>query len=125
MNGNMRKTILLAMIALLGAAFGVQAASLSGSRPNIIFVLSDDTGWGEIEASGNPIIKTPNVNRLWREGMRFTNYHVAPSCAPTRAQLMTGNHEFHSGVTHTILGRNKLSLTAVTLPYHLHNFHNR
>ena len=89
---------------------------LSNIRPNIVFILSDDTGWGEIEASGNSIIKTPNVNRLWRGGMRFTNYHVAPSCAPTRAQLMTGNHEFHSGVTHTILGRNKLSLKAVTLP---------
>lgn len=116
MKGFRRKTTLLAMAALLGVACCVQADSLSSSRPNIIFVLSDDSGWGEIEASGNPIIKTPNVNRLWREGMRFTNYHVAPSCAPTRAQLMTGNHEFHSGVTHTILGRNKLSLTAVTLP---------
>jgi arylsulfatase len=116
MKGFMRKTVLLAMASLLGAAFGVQAELLSGSRPNIIFILSDDSGWGEIGASGNPVIKTPNVDRLWREGMRFTNYHVAPSCAPTRAQLMTGNHEFHSGVTHTILGRNVLSIKAVTLP---------
>lgn len=89
---------------------------LSNTRPNIVFILSDDTGWGEIEASGNPIIKTPNINLLWKEGMRFTNYHVAPSCAPTRAQLMTGNHEFYSGVTHTILKRNYLSQEAITLP---------
>jgi arylsulfatase len=99
-----------------GWAFGVQAESLSGSRPNIIFILSDDSGWGEIGASGNPVIQTPNVDRLWREGTRFMNYHVAPSCAPTRAQLMTGNHEFHSGVTHTIMKRNYLALDAITLP---------
>ena len=68
--------------------------TLANTRPNIVFILSDDTGWGEIEAAGNPVIKTPNINLLWKEGMRFTNYHVAPSCAPTRAQLMTGNHEF-------------------------------
>ncbi len=105
-------------VMLLGgkAISQTKTKSLSTSRPNIIFILSDDTGWGEIEAAGNPVIKTPNINHLWKGGMRFTNYHVAPSCAPTRAQLMTGNHEFHSGVTHTILKRNYLSQEAITLP---------
>jgi len=103
------------IIAVTGFA-QTKTKSVSGSRPNIIFILSDDTGWGEIEVSGNTIIKTPNINHLWKGGMRFTNYHVAPSCAPTRAQLMTGNHEFYSGVTHTILKRNYLSQEAITLP---------
>ena len=109
---------LLTGILLIGATAIAEGKneSLSGSRPNIIFILSDDSGWGEIEASGNPVIKTPNVDRLWREGTRFMNYHTAPSCAPTRAQLMTGNHEFYSGVTHTILKRNYLSREVTTLP---------
>jgi arylsulfatase len=114
----MKIWIVLTGIMLIGgtAIAESKTESLSGSRPNIIFILSDDSGWGEIGASGNPVIQTPNVDRLWREGTRFMNYHVAPSCAPTRAQLMTGNHEFYSGVTHTILKRNYLSQEVITLP---------
>ncbi len=83
--------------------------------PNIVFVLSDDTGWGEIEAAGNPILKTPNLNRLYRESLRLTNFHVAPTCAPTRAQLMTGNHEFRSGVTRPSDPEYNMSPSAITL----------
>lgn len=90
-------------------------------RPNIILVMTDDQGYGELSCHGNPILKTPNLDRLWSESVRFTDFHVSPTCAPTRAALLTGRHEFRSGVTHTIFERERLSLKATTLAQTLKN----
>ena len=84
-------------------------------RPNILFILADDTGYGDLAATGNPIVKTPNLDRLYNEGVRLTDFHVSPTCSPTRSALMTGRHEFKNGVTHTILERERLTTDAVTL----------
>src|SRR4026209_1568748 len=95
---------------------GASAASpLSGSHPNIVFILTDDQGYGDISAHGNPILKTPNLDRLHAEGVRFTDFHVSPTCSPTRSALMTGRHEFKNGVTHTILERERLTPKATTV----------
>jgi arylsulfatase len=91
------------------------AAPLAGSRPNIIFILTDDQGYGDISAHGNPILKTPHLDRLHDEGVRFRDFHVSPTCAPTRSALLTGRHEFKNGVTHTIYERERLTLRAATL----------
>lgn len=88
---------------------------LRNRRPNIIFVITDDQGYGDIAANGNPVIKTPNLDRLHRESVRFEDFMVSPTCAPTRACLMTGRHEFKNGVTHTILERERLTPGATTL----------
>ena len=99
------------------AAVGLaSAASLTGTRPNIIFILTDDQGYGDISAHGNPILQTPHLDRLRAEGARFTDFHVSPTCAPTRSALLTGRHEFKNGVTHTIFERERLTLDATTLP---------
>jgi len=92
------------------------ADSLTGKRPNIVFILTDDQGYGDISAHGNPVLKTPHLDRLRNEGVRFTDFHVSPTCAPTRSALITGRHEFKNGVTHTILERERLPLSAITLP---------
>ena len=84
--------------------------------PNIIVVMTDDQGYGDLAAHGNSILETPNLDRLWRESVRFTEYHVSPTCSPTRTALLTGRHEFRSGVTHTIHERERLALSATTLP---------
>ncbi|MEI8367188.1 MAG: sulfatase-like hydrolase/transferase [Planctomycetia bacterium] len=84
--------------------------------PNIIVVMTDDQGYGDLAAHGNPILKTPHLDRMWRESVRFTEYHVSPTCSPTRTALLTGRHEFRSGVTHTIHERERLALSATTLP---------
>lgn len=102
-----------AALAVAVAASFSQAAS--PPRPNIIVVLSDDIGWGDWACHGNPIVKTPAVDRFWAESVRFTDFHVSPTCAPTRAALLTGRHEFKNGVTHTINERERLTLKAVTL----------
>lgn len=85
-------------------------------RPNVVVVMTDDQGYGDLAAHGNPILQTPNLDRLWRESVRFTEYHVSPTCAPTRTAFLTGRHEFRSGVTHTIHERERLALSATTLP---------
>src|SRR5262245_1854376 len=101
---------LVLVAAFRGAAWAEPSASLEARRPNIIFVLTDDQGFGDLSCHGNPILKTPNLDRLHAEGVRFTDFHVSPTCSPTRAALMTGRHEFNNGVTHTILERERLTL---------------
>lgn len=88
---------------------------LAGRQPNIVFVVTDDQGYGDISAHGNPVLKTPHLDRLRTEGVRFDDFHVSPTCAPTRSALFTGRHEFKNGVTHTILERERLTLNATTL----------
>ena len=88
----------------------------AAEKPNIIFVLTDDQGYGDLSCHGNPVLKTPNLDRLHAEGVRFTDFHVSPTCSPTRSALMTGRHEFKNGVTHTILERERLTSTRLPRP---------
>ncbi|WP_414664396.1 arylsulfatase [Horticoccus sp. 23ND18S-11] len=111
----MKNLLTLAFLALLTAVTLRAAQPLAGSRPNIIFILTDDQGYGDISAHGNPILKTPNLDRLHREGVRFIDFHVSPTCAPTRSALLTGRHEFKNGITHTILERERLNPQSATL----------
>lgn len=92
-----------------------ETATLAAGRPNIILVMTDDQGYGELACHGNPIIKTPHLDKLHQQSVRFTDFHVSPTCSPTRAALLTGRHEFRSGVTHTIYERERLSRDATTI----------
>jgi len=85
-------------------------------KPNIVFILTDDQGYGDVGRHGHPLLKTPNIDRLHDEAVRFDNFYVSPSCSPTRAALMTGMHEFRNGVTHTIQPREHLWKDAAILP---------
>lgn len=91
------------------------AKSVRDHRPNIVFILTDDQGYGDLSVHGNPILKTPNLDRLHNESLRFTNWFNSPTCAPTRSALLTGRHEFRNGITHTILERERLDPRATTL----------
>ncbi len=101
---------LLVLIAPTSAA-----TALEGKRPNILFLLTDDQGFGDISAHGNPILKTPHLDKLRSESLRFNDFHVSPTCAPTRSALLTGRHEFKNGITHTILERERMNPESVTL----------
>ena len=90
-------------------------AGLAGSRPNILFILTDDQGYGDLSVHGNPILKTPNIDKLHNESLRFTNWFNSPTCSPTRSALLTGRHEFRNGITHTILERERMDPNATTL----------
>jgi arylsulfatase A-like enzyme len=73
-------------------AFALITSATAADAPNIVLVMPDDMGWGDIAAHGNPLIKTPNLDRLHGESLRFTDFHVSPTCAPTRSALLTGRH---------------------------------
>jgi arylsulfatase len=109
------KLCLILLLAGVGLGFAAEARPLSGSRPNIILIITDDQGWGDLSCTGNPHLKTPNLDRLHSGGTRFSDFHVSPTCSPTRAALLSGRHEFKNGVTHTILERERLTLDAVTI----------
>jgi len=108
---------LLAAGSLTSAWIGPAAAegTLAGRRPNIVLVLTDDQGYGDLGRNGNKVIKTPNLDRMYDESVHFEDFRVSPTCSPTRSSIMAGRHEFHSGVTHTIFERERLSLKATTL----------
>ena len=103
-------TILLALTGLL------HSASLENSRPNIVYVLTDDQGMGDLSCMGNPYLKTPNIDAFYKKSTRFTYFQVNPTCTPTRAALMSGREPFAVGVSHTILCRERLVPDVVTFP---------
>jgi len=106
----MNRFILLAFLTL---TFVVTAADRK--RPNIVLVITDDQGYGDLGHTGNPVIKTPHIDRLAAESSQLTDYHVAPTCSPTRAALLTGHWTDRTGVWHTINGRSMLRENEVTL----------
>lgn len=97
---------------------GILLASefIHAAPPNIILVITDDQGYGDLGCTGNPSVKTPHIDAFASQSVWLTNFHVSPTCAPTRCSLMTGRHEFRSGVTHTINERERMALTATTFP---------
>jgi arylsulfatase len=89
--------------AALGAGTLVDAATQR--RPNVIVILTDDQGYGDFSFTGNPVLKTPHTDRLAAQSVRFTDFHVAPVCTPTRGQLMTGNDCLHNLASAVTAGR--------------------
>ena len=77
-------------------------------RPNIIFVLTDDQGYGDLSIHGNPYLKTPNMDRIAKEGVQFTQFQVSPCCSPTRSSLMTGRYNYRTGIVDTFMGRSMM-----------------
>ncbi|HUW18839.1 MAG TPA: arylsulfatase [Sedimentisphaerales bacterium] len=92
-----------------------RTAGAKRERPNVVLVMTDDQGYGDLGCHGNKIIKTPNLDRLYTQSVRLTDFHVAPSCSPTRAGLMTGRYCNRTGVWHTVMGRNLLRKDEVTV----------
>lgn len=92
------------------------AAGSAAGRPNVLVILTDDQGVGDLSSSGNPDLKTPRLDRLRQEGMDFGRMIGAPTGAGTRAQLLSGMHEFRCGVSHTLAGRNLIRPGVVLLP---------
>jgi arylsulfatase A-like enzyme len=86
--------------------------------PNILILLTDDQGLSDLGFYGNPSLETPNLDALAGESVRFEDFLASPTCSPTRAALMTGQHEFKVGITHTISGRSLLKPDVPTLPAH-------
>jgi arylsulfatase A-like enzyme len=93
---------LLALAAVAAAGGGDASApgarETGADRPNIVLIVADDLGYADLGAYGNDVIRTPNIDRLAAEGIRFTSFHTAPMCAPSRAMLLTGNNNHVAGM---------------------------
>src|SRR5690349_3437509 len=85
---SVRGMILLGLVACTGV--GTRSVSGAESRPpNVVLMVTDDQGYGDLGCHGNPIVRTPNIDRLHGQSVRLTNFHVDPTCSPTRSALMT------------------------------------
>jgi arylsulfatase A-like enzyme len=110
---------LYVVLGLAGAMVAWQACVLPAAaatlHPNIVVIITDDQGHGDLGTHGNPVIHTPNIDRLAREGVRCKSFYVSPVCAPTRASLLTGRYNYRTGVTDTYLGRAMMHPDETTL----------
>ena len=95
------------IMAMPGLARGLAAGEVP-ARPNVIIILTDDQGYADFSCHGNPVLKTPNMDRLHDQGVRLTDFHVAPMCTPTRSQLMTGLDALRSGACSVCAGRSMI-----------------
>ncbi len=84
-------------------------------RPNVILVITDDQGYGDIGCHGNPLLKTPNLDQMARESVQLDDHHHDPLCSPSRAALLTGEYASRNGVWHVIHGRHLLDPKALTM----------
>ncbi|XOV94060.1 MAG: arylsulfatase [Bacteroidota bacterium] len=100
----------LFVLALAGYWSCSSPESLEKSPPNIIFILTDDQGWGDLSINGNTNISTPNIDKLATSGVRFDRFYVSPVCSPTRAEILTGRYHVRGGVYSTSAGGERLDL---------------
>lgn len=109
-------TRVLAILILMVS--GPQLAPAAQKKPNVVIVMTDDQGYGDLGCHGHPFVKTPNLDKLYAESTRLTDFHVMPLCAPTRAMLMTGRNPLKDGVWATVLGRSILPENSKTMASH-------
>ena len=107
MNWN-RISILILGVALL-------AGCTQSTPPNVILIITDDQGYGDIAAHGNTMIQTPHLDQLHEESVRLVDFHVDPTCSPTRSALLTGRYSTRTGVWHTIMGRSLMRPEETTI----------
>tara|TARA_Y100000588_G_scaffold255149_1_gene269686 strand:- start:4134 stop:5963 length:1830 start_codon:yes stop_codon:yes gene_type:complete len=102
------KPALLALICLPGLLW-------AADKPNVIVILTDDQGWGDLSIHGNTNLDTPNIDRLASQGMEFERFYVCPICSPTRAEFMTGRYNPRTGVRSASRGEERMDLDETTI----------
>jgi arylsulfatase A-like enzyme len=110
-----RIPILAAATALALAAVVRAAPPAAGMRPNLVIILADDQGWGDLGVTGNRQLRTPNIDSLARDGVTLDRFYVCPVCAPTRAEMLTGRYHPRTGVRGVSTGQERLNTDEATL----------
>ena len=106
---------LFILMVLMAGATAQSVVSQEAKKPNVVIVITDDQGYGDMAFTGNPAIDTPTIDHLCSQGTLLNNFHVDPTCAPTRSALMTGRYSDRVGVWHTVQGRNMLRRREITM----------
>jgi arylsulfatase A-like enzyme len=101
------------LILLINSFF--TANGQKNEKPNIIIILSDDQGWGDLGCNGNLTVATPAIDKLAKNGVSFQHFYVSPVCSPTRAELLTGRYHVRGGISGTSTGRVRLDLDETTI----------
>lgn len=120
MNIRFSAVLFSVMICLIGCKEKKEESHRTGDsrghkKPNIILILADDQGWGDLSSSGNTDLKTPNIDAIAKYGVSFDNFYVQPVCSPTRAELLTGRHFPRTGVYSTSAGGERMDYDETTL----------
>ena len=102
------------MACLVLFAVGLPCAALAAS-PNIVVILTDDQGWGDLSLNGNKNLSTPNIDQLATDGAQFDRFYVCPVCSPTRAEFLTGRYHPRSSVFSTSAGGERMDLDEKTI----------
>jgi len=110
-------TVICFFISLLLACHPSEVANKEQDLPppNILFILTDDQGWGDLSISGNPNLQTPNIDQLAKNGAILDRFYVSPVCSPTRAEILTGRYAVRSGVYSTSQGGERIDLDETTI----------
>ncbi len=108
--GSLAAVILVSVIVVFPVA-----SKAAENRPNVVLVMTDDHGYGDFGCTGNPVIRTPNVDSLYSDSARMTHFYVSPVCAPTRACLMTGRYNYRTRAIDTYIGRAMMEPQEVTV----------
>ena len=108
------RSVILTLVAI-AASPAIGNRPTDAAAPNVVLVMTDDQGYGDLACHGHPTLATPNLDALHADSYRWTDYHASPTCSPTRASLMTGRTKIRTGVWHTINGRSLMAADEVTL----------
>ena len=111
----MQRILLVSLLFTAWCTSLVTAAPGDRPRPNVVLIMTDDQGYGDLGVHGNPVIKTPHLDRFAGQSVEVESFYVCPVCAPTRASLMTGRYNYRTGVTDTFLGRAMMHADELTI----------
>lgn len=107
--------LLMLAVCVSHVAWQEALADADATRANVLLIITDDQGYGDLGVHGNPAVRTPNIDRLAAQGAQFKSFYVSPVCSPTRSSLLTGRYNYRTGVVDTYLGRSMMHTDEVTL----------